>query len=203
MAALPVIPDTYLITQHLSPTLSRHPFINRFCVTEATHLYNAADAAAFALTYKTNILPLMSSDILLGNTDVLPLDGTSSTASYTTASAGSAGGNSAGTDMPEACALVIAWQTGHRGRSYRGRSYIPGVRTNYVTDPRTNNVTSAGITALTTAGNNFIAGLLALAVGQGLDVLSLKLGVKTTVANARGNATLGIQRRRYESVARH
>jgi hypothetical protein len=201
--ALPVIADTFIVTQHLSPTFSRAPQINRFCVTTSDGIFSAGDAAAFSLIYKNRFLPIMSSDIVLGNTDVLPLDGVSSTASYTTASAGSAGGNSSGTDLPNAVAQVVAWQTGLRGRSKRGRTYLPGVRSNIVSDNRASALTSAAVTALATAGNNVINDLFVLPHSVELRVLSLKEGSAAVVTHARGNAVTGLQRRRYNKVARH
>jgi hypothetical protein len=166
-------------------------------------IYASADAAAFALAYKNRLLLLMSSDILLGNTDVLPLDGTSSTVSYTTASAGSAGGNASGSDMPEAIAQIIKWQTGTRGRSHRGRSYLPGVRSNLLNDPRTNALTPTAVANLATYGLDFLNDLAALGHPQSMAILSIKLGIATQVHYAVGNPNAGIQRRRYEAVARH
>ncbi len=200
MPALPVITDAFLITQHLNAD-TVHPMINRFCVLNTAGVMLSTDVANFALSYKNRFLPNMSSDQVMGNTDVLPLDGTSSTTSWTTASAGSAGGNASGTDLPEACAQVITWQTGVRGRSHRGRTYLPGVRSNIVVDVRTNQLTTGATTALSTAAAAFIADLHWYTPTLNLQVLSIKLGVCTPVTHGRGNSYVGIQRRRYEKVA--
>ena len=202
MPPLPVITNTFLVTQHYTATNARHDFITRFCIgTADTSLAQIADDVADQI--KANILLMMSSEITLGNTDVLPLDGTSSTSTFTTDSAGSAGGDAAGTPLPYSSCFLTTWQTGLRGRSKRGRTYWPGVRTDRVVHPESNVLNPADVSNLTTLSAGIITGLQGEAIPKFLQVLSIKHGFVNTVQNARGNPSVAVQRRRYERVARH
>jgi hypothetical protein len=205
MPALPVIPATYLVSQGLLDSLQRHEFFNVMAVHDNTGVATeSAIATKFAAQYQAHLMPFMSSAVDLGDTSVLALDGTSSTQTFVTPSAGGTGGHGTGNALPYAVALVIAWQTGLRGRSKRGRSYFPGVQDDMMQHSTTNDLTATQITAMSVGGNAFIAGLQGgAAPALSLGILSRVHGTFVDVINARADASAGVQRRRYEKVARH
>jgi hypothetical protein len=205
MPALPVIAGSYLITQRLLEPNERHVFVNVMAVHDATGGSSASSIAEkFAVSYSNHILPFMSNSVTMGDTSVLPLDGSSSTQTFITTADGNIGGHNTGTSLPYAVAMVLAWQTGLRGRSKRGRSFIPGVTTDMMLATGANGLTATQLTAMATGGNAFIAALLGgAAPSLALGVLSRVHGTFTDVTNARADGGAGIQRRRFEVVARH
>jgi len=177
----------------------------RMCVFDVGGVGTASQVAnSVADGWAQDFMPLATSDYTLGTTDVIKLDGTSSTQTITTTSATTPGSYGFGNALPNVTSMVIAWQTGVRGRSHRGRSYLFSPTTNQVTQPQTSDLTGAAITALTTAGNNFLVRIASNhPIALNLAVLSRTLGVATAVTNARGDPIAHVQRRRYEPVARH
>lgn len=202
---LPVIANEYLVTQFIVPTSGRHNFANVFCIHDTTGAATvAAIAAKVAASYASAIMPLISPTLHMGQTAVIPLDGVSATQTFTTLSSGTAGGHVGSTDLPNALSFVCKWQTGFRGRSHRGRSFIPGVSLDQVASAESNPLTNAATVALSSAGTNFLSALTGgAAPSLTLHVLSRKLGTSLAAASASGDAVAHIQRRRYESVARH
>lgn len=93
---------------------------------------NLADWVTLASTFKTNFIKSTSGGILDGHPsstsiyaqdilDILP--GTRAT--YTNTFTPVAGGDT-GTDLlPGQNTLVVTWRTGSKGRSYRGRTFLP------------------------------------------------------------------------------
>jgi hypothetical protein len=201
MPALPVLAKTWIVTQHYDASNARHQFITRHCLTSAGTPALSVIATDMAHTIASRMMLMLSNEITMGNTDVLPLDGTSSTTTFTTADAGTIGSDAAGQALPYSSCLLTTWQTGQRGKSKRGRTYWPGVRSDRVIHPESNLVNPSDVANITTFGNDIIADLSAN--GLELSVLSIKHGFTTLVSNARGSATVAVQRRRYERVARH
>jgi hypothetical protein len=100
--------------------------------------------------------------------------------------------------------MVVAWQTGFRGKDKRGRSYFPGLTSTNVPDPGVNVLAPAMVSAMASGANAFLAGLTGgAAPSLELAIISRKHGIATNVGNARCDSAIGIQRRRYEKVARH
>jgi len=205
MPALPVIAGDYLITQHSLEVNERHVFANVLAVHDTTGGSTlSAIATKFAAQWAAHLLPFMNNGLALGDTDVLPLDGSSSTQTFVTPSAGAFGGHGTGNALPYAVCMVVAWQTGLRGRQHRGRSYLPGATDDMTQHFGANDLTATQVTAISTGANAFIAGLAGGgAPSLALGVLSRVHGIFTDVVNARADQSLGIQRRRYEKVARH
>jgi len=108
-------------------------------------------------------------------------------------------GSVSGTQVPNNVAIVVTLQTASRGRSFRGRNYLPGgSRNNQLNSTEWN---SSIITAMDTSYNN-MAGLI-IAGGWTNVVLSrqhngvvLSTGVATTIVNYRCNALMGTMRGR-------
>lgn len=76
--------------------------------------------------WETNMMPLLSADLVLRSariTDLSTLSGPSLFFIPTAPVPGGAGTNA----LPNNCALVVTQRTAFRGRSFRGRTYIPGI----------------------------------------------------------------------------
>lgn len=121
---------------------------------------------------------------------VTPLDGVTASTSYPTGSSGKWVGTQSG-DMVPATAAVIKLTTTLRGRSHRGRVFLP-----FITETaQTNGKLLTGITGvLQTAWGNF---LVALGI-SGIEwvVASYKLSTAQVVNNVLAEQALGTQRRR-------
>jgi hypothetical protein len=66
------------------------------------------------------------------------------------------GTHSTGTPEPNNVTAVISWRTALRGRSYRGRTYIPGLSSDQVDG---NSLVSGFVTSLQAAGNALITAI--------------------------------------------
>lgn len=205
MPALPVIPATYLVTQHWHDTNQLHDMVNRFCVHDFPGTGSPLTIATrVAQRFASDLMPTAHTDIGQGVTDIIPLDGISPTETFATIYVGTAGGHAGGQAMPLALSCVAAWQTNTKGRSHRGRSFLFPPSDDEVVHFQTGNLTGAAITARQTAYDAFVADLKAAGPGQcELMVLSRKLGSTSAVSRTRADAVVHIQRRRYERVARH
>jgi hypothetical protein len=202
MPSLPVIPNAFLIFQQLVGTNARAQMGTRHCVIAPSSTAPATVAGTFAAAYSAHLLYNLCSSISMGDTEVTPLDGVSPVQSFATSSFGHTGGDS-GVPLPYNNNITITWRTGTRGRSHRGRTFLPGI------NPA--NLSAADGHLLSSSAQGVFAGdaaafLSTLATGAPaltLEVLSLKLGATTTVVSASCNPSLTVQRRRLEKVARH
>jgi hypothetical protein len=200
---LPVIANTWLVSQRLSQPSELHDMRNVFCIQDlAGAATTAAMAESFADVYVANLLPVMSSGVVFGATDMIKLDGVSSVNTIATDSVGQTGGHATGNQAPELLAFGITWQSGVRGKSKRGRSYLPGLSTDQLLDLRARALTTTAFTALQTAASGFVAGGPADPTTPWiLTVLSRKLGTAQAIVTGRANPNAVVQRRRYERVA--
>lgn len=199
---LPVIAGSSLVVQHLESADELHTMINRFCVHHNAGAPTPGQLAdQVAQHYAATILSLMGDTISLGVTDVTPLDGTTPTETFATPSVGAVGSITTGVNLPLATSLVISWRTGTRGRSHRGRSYLPGVTSTHVVDARSRQLTPAIVASITLQARAFISALAADSFSLELQVLSRKLGTATLITDGLGNPGVCLQRRRYEEVA--
>lgn len=203
MPPLPVITDAYIVFQRIRSTIELHDMGCKICVKDTTGTATqAAIAAKVAATWQADMLPIIGDFMTMGETEVTALDGHSSVNTFVTGAFGAAGSWPGGTALPECLAMGVTWQTGVRGRSHRGRNYVPGPSTDMPVNILKRDLTGAATTAIGTAAGNFLRDL---AIGAGaqlaLQVLSKKLGIITPVINLRPNGGLVEQRRRYEKVA--
>jgi hypothetical protein len=200
---LPVIAQTALVTQKITSTPELHDMDNVFCVgfAGAPALADIADAMADA--YSSTLLTIMSAAVSLGTTLVTLLDGTTPTATFTTDKAGTAGGHGTGNGFPLSIAQGITWQTALRGRSFRGRSYLPGCTDDMFVNARVRTLSNGQFAALQAQATAFIASLVGQTPALALLVLSRKLQEAHTVTFGRANTGGVEQRRRYERVAHH
>ena len=201
---LPTIPNTWQVAQHLTQPGALHQFVNVFTVSTTGTDHTIADVAEkVAGAYAAELLPIIGSSVALGDTYVTPLDGSSGAVIVSTTHKGATGGHIGGNDMPDALAYCISWRTLGRGRSHRGRTFLPGVRTDRVTSQADSPLTTAAITDLQTAGDGFLVALADVATAPVLllEVLSRKLGSTSTVVATKANPHACLQRRRYEKTA--
>lgn len=108
------------------------------------------------------------------------------------------GGNTTGEAFPNNTAVVVSWKTLSRGRSFRGRTFVPGIRSSMVT---LNTVGGTFNTSLTTALNTlttetgaggFVQVITSLCNGKAWRTT----GVSTPVSSYVINPTVAAQRRR-------
>ena len=199
---LPVIANDFLVSQLLDSSQELHTMANVFCVNTDGTASPSQVATQVAAAYAANLLPVMRSDITLHDTLVIPLDGTTPTQRFTTASAGSTGGHGTGNALPNELCQVITWRTSHRGRSFRGRSYLPGASSDMLVNTEVRALTGAQVTALAAAATGFRTALNgAGAHAVLLEVLSRHLGSSLGVISASANPNMCNQRRRFEKVA--
>jgi hypothetical protein len=125
---------------------------------------------------------------------VTPLDGTSATLSSATGSSGKWAGSQTG-DITPAVAVLIKLTTATRGRSRRGRVYLPFTSENVVSSGQ---VLATTVATMMVAWDAFIAALTGSAIEWG--VASYKEAAYHTLALATGELSAGTQRRRQTRV---
>lgn len=108
-------------------------------------------------------------------------------------------GTAAGAALPNNCALVITKRTANRGRSFRGRIYVPGMTETFVTG---NQVTGGTVTGLVNAFED-IRQLTANTIDWNMVVVSRYanknprvVGIATAVTGFTSDGLIDSQRRR-------
>jgi len=87
------------------------------------------------------------------------------------------GGAGTGGAMPGGSTFCLQWQTGHAGRSQRGRLYVPGLSTNDLQAAPNQNLMIASVAnAMVTSLNTLIAALAGLGTPITLVVVSYRTG---------------------------
>lgn len=125
--------------------------------------------------------------------DIIPLDGVTGTQSFPTGSPAKWTGQSGGTTWNPANAELIKLTTGLRGRSHRGRIFLPFVDAAAATDGVMN---GAIVTSTTTSWTDFQADLLAAVSPLSIVVASYKLASAANITGISTESVLGTQRRR-------
>jgi hypothetical protein len=131
-----IIENTMYFTHSGTPTLA-----------ELTALADAVNSAI-----RTSILPLLSTTIQLIRVVATMLDVLDGLTTISTVSL-PAGGADSSAPIPSDVAFVVSMRTGHRGRSFRGRNYIPGLNRDAL-GSSVNEATTAYINALLAAYTN-------------------------------------------------
>jgi hypothetical protein len=103
--------------------------------------WGAAELATLGADYVTwwtaNYKPFASTDLVL--TEVVCTDLRTETGpQVTTAPLGGVAGDAVGEIMPGSVTLAVSFRTALRGRSYRGRNYVCGLITDYVSGSQIN-----------------------------------------------------------------
>jgi len=199
---LPVITNGWQVAQQWTSTDELHDMYNVIAVLSGDTATASQVAEQVAHAFATAILPVVRHGLAMGITRVTKLDGTSLIEDFTTAHTGDLGGVTTGNGLPLELAKLITLRSNTRGRSHRGRIYIPGASDAELVNEFTRALTSTALTALTTAASDFPAAILDNAIiPLALQVLSRKLGSMIQVQEATPNTGMVNQRRRFEKVA--
>lgn len=197
--ALPVITDVYRVTFNwalaaaLSPKNVWHlrvPSSNKSAIGSAlATLLNGA-------SYDKELWRAMADSYTLSSFEVLPLDGSSSSA-IITAGIGSIAGGSATGDICPALAATVSFGTAQRGPRGRGRCYVGPIRE---AEQASGILLSTTLTTMQTAWTALLAALVAATPSMHLCVASYVHEDSNDVTSARVNTLLGTQRRRQDQL---
>lgn len=123
--SLPVISDTFQVSvgyTYLGASTAANVFHVQAIGIDAQSI---ADGVAATWWTALGWPAIMSNGTSAAQVRVTPLDGTSTTAIANAASFGVTGGQHTDTTGGNSEALVLTWYSSHRGRSGRGRLYLP------------------------------------------------------------------------------
>jgi len=123
--------------------------------------------------------------------DITPLDGSSTTFPYVTGSGSKYSGAGTGHNVVPQIAALVKLVTGTRGRSYRGRVYVPWVSETYIS---LGGLTGSEKANMQTAWENFLAAMDG--DGAPLQVASYKLATSADVIAVLVENDIATQRRR-------
>lgn len=191
MAPLPTILDVYRVALNWTCGGQNAVNVMHFHVaggTTPSALIAHLDTAASVSMWNSTIAAATVLDL-----QVTPLDGTTATQTFAPPTPGHWQGGGGGTEWSPATAAVIKMITAVRGRSYRGRLFLPFTAENEMVNGF---VRSLILPGMQTAWTNFVTSLNALTPAVSLTVASYKLSVATNVLLAGPEPTLATQRRR-------
>jgi hypothetical protein len=190
---LPIIADVYRIALLWTDTPTSSHAVNVIHVRQA-----GTTAAAIAATMDANVTANMwgveTVNTKVTTVTVTKLDGSSASSSLAVTGAKWAGTAAAG-DMIPAMAAVVKMQSLFRGRSQRGRVFLPFV----AESQSTNGVLGAGaVAAMQTAWTNWVAAMVA--AGAQPVIASYLHASQVDVASVTVEATAATQRRRQSRL---
>lgn len=184
---LPVIPDTYRCALNWEIGIGQSA-VNVIHILRASATASLI-ASSIDANVTTNMWNAISTTALMNMLVVTPLDGSSASFSLATSGAKWSGG-SAGDVLPQVSVLVKA-QTQLRGRSHRGRSFLPGIAEGAVAGGFLGAPAQA---LMQTAWNNFLAAMIA--AGSQPVIASYKLSSQVPISSYTVELATGTQRRR-------
>lgn len=195
MPALPIIANTFRCALHWSSSTGQNAVNVMHIETTASgktplQVFTCLDAHVTAAMWA----PVQSA-CFVDSVAITPLDGISATQVFGTGAGPPAkwSGGTTGDFLP-AAAVLIKLTTAHRGRSFRGRVFLP-----FIGEGATSNgfINSTTANNLSTAWAAFDAAMTADATTpQALMVASYKLAQANPIAALGAEAALGTQRRR-------
>ena len=185
---LPVIADTFRTTlnwQDVSMGISAHNVLHFYAPTKTEgDVFTALDAHVTAAMWDWP-----SSNAKVTSVDIIKLDGSAITVNHAIAgSPGKWNGGGLGTSLPQV-AGIVKLKSGVRGRSYRGRVFIP-----YVGEGEVAGNVLIDVAAVQAAWDTFKAAMVADGVTQ--VIASYKLATQRAVINHVAEAKTATQRRR-------
>jgi hypothetical protein len=136
----------------------------------------------------TNMLNNSSSSMKLTQVQYTPLDGSSTTTVLALVASGAAGGN----NLPSEVTAVVTFRTDQRGRSYRGRAYLPVMTVSAVDS--SGELTSGPLTSLPLQWQGAIA--LLGGISWEHHVASYLHGTSRIIISYTMDAKMDVQRRR-------
>lgn len=157
MATLPVIPNTYRCALHwINQSTGAGTAANIFHVTNATGFPNSpAVFTTLDAHAAIGMWGCVSNIYRVDKITITPLDGVTASDEVTVPAVAKWTGNNGGDPIPN-MANLIKLRTAKRGRSFRGRLYLPAVSETV----QVNGVLSAGaVTSVDTAWNTFITAI--------------------------------------------
>jgi hypothetical protein len=194
MAALPVIPNVFRVAVRWNGGAPLTA-VNVMHFQKATGTSDALNAAL-----QTNFTAAMWGALIqaaaIYELDIIPLDGSSATSVYTVPVGLAYHGGTAGEGNPSA-AVLVKLQTGLRGRSHRGRLFLPfpgeSASGNGLTLP-------SSVTGMQSAWDTFKSAMNT--AGYVWGVASYTLGTFSPITTLKVEAPLGTQRRRQSRIRR-
>lgn len=193
MPPLPIIANTFRVSLDWTNGAGQ---IAENVIHIRTHAAGPDASAIFELlqdTVTSNMWASVGSGGAIQQVDIIPLDGVTATESFATGGAGIWAGGGVGEVLP-AVAAMVKLGTGLRGRSHRGRVFVPFTSEAGVTA----GILNAGTAAL--MQTDWTAFLLALSADattpSDLVVASYKLSSAAAVTGLLVESALGTQRRR-------
>lgn len=168
----------------------------RFVTGSATYTDGLALANAIDAWVTASLVPAVTPNVTF--TNIIVDDLTSSSGWQASVVNGMIGTHS-GIPVQSQVSMVVTVNTAKRGRSYRGRTYFPGLPTVELFDSKSwstgattgwDTIVGTWDTALNTAGWTWVV------LSRIQDKVPLTLGIATPVTGWRANAKLGTQRRR-------
>jgi len=148
-------------------------------------------AAKLDANFVSGMLDPISSAATVDTVDVTPLDGSSASATYAMTSWDGAGGG----EFVPGLSVVISLQTALRGRSYRGRIFLPFTAEGAQND---GGISSAQASSVNGDWGTFIAAMAA--DSWQMVVASYKLATAEDVASTVVKSVCGSQRRRQSRI---
>lgn len=150
--------------------------------------------------WTTNMAPLLSNNLTLRavrSTNIASLTGSVVETAPTTAVTGTVVEQS----LPNNVAIVITEHTANRGRSYRGRKYIPGIPSNDENSPT--EITGSDLAGLVAGWTTLIAtavanGIVLAVLSQFTGGVQRATGVLTPITSMSADTAFDSQRRRLE-----
>lgn len=191
---LPVIPHIFRVTLpwERSSGVKAVNVLNVSCTTG-----NESDIGAAFDSHMTNAMfDLQSVDQVLKRVEIIHLDGTSATQSYSFATP-KHGLQGAGSQVIPASAACLSMHTPTRGSRGRGRVYLGPVAENAQADGI---LDASGAAAVLAAWQAFDAALIAQTPSMRLVVASYKHAVAVFVTSYRVDAAATTQRRRQSQL---
>lgn len=147
------IPATNTVRVAVEMNQKGHVTVNVYHVLSPAPIASAdltTIAGVFASWLTNHLLPLISSTVSVTNLNLRDLTTSSSLILDSPMTTGNVGGTG-GDPLPNSNALVASWRTGFSGRSFRGRTYIPGLTVINLVGAGGNTVVTADATAFATA----------------------------------------------------
>ena len=191
MAPLPVISNVFRVAfDWFGPSGQRAENVMHFHGTDAL----PSDVNTALNAHVTNAMwGTVSSSCSINTITITPLDGSSASVTIPQTST-HWNGSATGEPTPNV-APVISFATAKRGRSYRGRLYLPFTGEDTIADGQ---LTSTHSTDLITAWSAFLVAMTAAGIAP--SIASYKLATAEQITSANVLNAVGTQRRRQSRI---
>lgn len=203
MGSSPIIPGCWRVGLILQGATGLKAEMT-FAVNDADVIRDSARATTIAAAFKswwsTSMRSRCSSTWSLVQVYVLDVDSAVGTSLNYVSGLPLAGTGSA-TPAAQNAAAIITWNTGSRGRSFRGRTFVAGMQASDIYSADGTQVLPAAVTAYSAAAAALITAIAAVDVSNNtfLGVASNKLLLNTRITTGTCRTYLGTQRRRVSS----